>query len=58
MTNYGEVFDNFPNVTARYGIPDGSYTFIMKEDDLAKNKLQESVFIKAIGGVQTLFDIF
>ena len=43
-----KVLDHFPNVTARYGIPDGSYTFIMKEDDLAKNKLQESVFINKV----------
>ena len=48
VTNYGEVLDHFPNVTARYGIPDGSYTFIMKENDLAKNKLQESVFINKV----------
>lgn len=48
LSNYGDVLDHFPGVTARYGVPDGSYTFIMKEDDLAKNQLQESVFINKV----------
>lgn len=45
---HGEVLDHFPNVTAKYGIPDGSYTFIMKEDQLEERPLPESIFLNQI----------
>ena len=45
LENYGDVKEWSALRDKKYGIPNGSYVFIMKEEDLAKKPLPESIFL-------------
>ena len=45
LEDYGDVKEWSALRDKKYGIPNGSYVFIMKEEDLAKKPLPESIFL-------------
>ena len=48
LNRYGQVKEWFPLKDKRYGIPNGSYIFIMLEEELEKNPLPECFFVNHI----------
>ena len=48
LEKYGSVKEWFGIKDKKYGIPNGSFIFIMQEEDLRKNPLPESVFLNHV----------
>ena len=48
LCKYGRVKEWFPLKDKRFGIPNGTFIFVMFEEDLAKNPLPECVFLNHI----------